>query len=112
MAAVEEEEHLILSLDDDDLEREIIETVLVKEAVLQRLSLSHKESESRLASEILTKIGSRDSNQSGKVLDESLHKFVGAVNDAVRMCHKSVEKICRKNGEILGPLRKLLELPG
>ena len=33
MAAVEEEDLLILlSLDDDDLDREIIETVLVKEA--------------------------------------------------------------------------------
>ena len=60
MAAVGEEDLLILlSLDDDDLDREIIETVLVKEAehvevkdilsVLQRLSLSHEESESRSA---------------------------------------------------------------
>ena len=104
MAAVEEEDLLILlSLDDDDLDREIIETVLVKEAehvevkdilsVLQRLSLSHEESESRLASEILTKIGSQDSDQSGRVLNESLHKFVGVVNDVVCMCYKSVETI-------------------
>ena len=62
-------------------------------SVLQRLSLSHEESESRLASEILTKIGGQDSDQSGRVLDESLHKFVGAVNDVVCMCYKSVEKI-------------------
>ena len=94
---------ILLSLDDEDLDRKIIETVLVKEAehvevndilsVLQTLSLSHEESESRSASEILTKIGSQDSDQRGRVLDDSLHKFVRAVNDVVRRCHKSVEKI-------------------
>ena len=62
-------------------------------SVLQTLSLSHEESESRSASEILTKIGSQDSDQRGRVLDDSLHKFVRAVNDVVRMCYKSVEKI-------------------
>ena len=31
--------------------------------------------------------------QSGRGLEESLHKFVGAVNDVVRMCFKTVEKI-------------------
>ena len=31
--------------------------------------------------------------QSGRGLEKSLHKFVGAVNDVVRMCFKSVEKI-------------------
>ena len=64
---------------------------------------------------LLKYIGSQDSDQSGRVLDESLHKFVGAVND-VRMCYKSVKKKNQgtviKDGEILGHLRKLLYLPG
>ena len=107
MAAVEDEDLLILlSLNYDDLDREIIETVFLKEAehvevkdilsVPQRLSLSHEESESRLASEILTKLGIQDSYQSGRVLDEILHKFLGAVNDVVRMCYKAVKKTKNK----------------
>ena len=87
---------MILSLK-DDVDDEVLEDAMFKEAepsevkevlsVLQRLSSSCEESESRFAWEILSKID----NDSAAV--GSLGIFVRELNDVVRNCYKSVDKL-------------------
>ena len=91
----------ILSLE-EDVSDELLQSVCVKEAemievkevlsVLERLSLSCEEAESRLASEILSKLDS-DSDSDGAAVDDNLKNFVKELNDVVRNCYKSADKV-------------------
>ena len=91
----------ILSLE-EDVSDELLQSVCVKEAemievkevlsVLERLSLSCEEAESRLASEILSKLDS-DSDSDGAAVDDNLKNFVRDLNDVVRNCYKSADKV-------------------
>ena len=90
-----EDPQMIRSLE-NDVDNEVLEDAMFREAepfevkevssVLQRLSLSCKESESRFACEILSKID----NDSATV--NSLGTFVRELNDVVRNCLKFVDK--------------------